>query len=571
VDKYNKHSINKVFLEVNTNSKKQAYYLKDNIDVFIKTELFPLLENYFDTLDKKNPTHSIQIEKLDFDLSVHPDLDFDLIKLEVINRFKTQIEQQIEKGFSSTDEYTLINNEEKQANGFFFFLETGTTPWWSHSKNTSSINFNAAFQETVNDTRFSYKISNALSNPIVRSRFIKQFTDEQIFMILKKGFVSTSYLDEKKQIILQKIKDNIQGNISNSKLTLNQRNLVWEITLLTLLDKNDSEIIKQKLMYLISSLIKSDIKNSVQNVPEQINELTKNKSVFDIVSNLANIVLILESILKDKLPKIKKPIPENLKDFYKSDKESNQNNASNIKSSIDNKPLESDPKKLKKIEGNLKDTLKSSIENIPIIFVNKKSENNKEEYVNDDKEIKELEILDVLQFQNEEKTTNVSSNYYIDNAGLLLIHPFLKQLFENCKLLNKDNTISDPEVAAYLLHYIATKREQDYENTMLLEKFLCNIPINQSINRNILLPEEFKNHGNEMLQAILGHWPAMKNSSIDLLRNEYLQRPGKLILSEENPKIIVERKIQDILLDKITWNLSVIKLAWKNKIIFVEW
>ena len=102
-------------------------------------------------------------------------------------------------------------------------------------------------------------------------------------------------------------------------------------------------------------------------------------------------------------------------------------------------------------------------------------------------------------------------------------------------------------------------------------KVTCNIHCEAVGDKSCQDWEEFKNHVNEMLQAVLENWPVMKNSSIALLRNEYLQRPGKIILTQDNPKILVERKTQDILLDKISWNLGVVKLAWKNKVIFVEW
>ena len=193
------------------------------------------------------------------------------------------------------------------------------------------------------------------------------------------------------------------------------------------------------------------------------------------------------------------------------------------------------------------------------------------EVFDSNKEVKTEEILNSDLLLNEGILAETVADYYVNNAGLILIHPFLKQLFENCKLLHKDNTINDPEVAAHLLHYIATAKEQDYEHEMLFEKFLCNIPANQTINRNITLSDELKNHSNEMLQAVLENWSIMKDSSVALLQNEYLQRPGKIILSEDHPKVIVERKTQDILLDKIAWNLGIVKLAWKNKIIFVDW
>ena len=165
-----------------------------------------------------------------------------------------------------------------------------------------------------------------------------------------------------------------------------------------------------------------------------------------------------------------------------------------------------------------------------------------------------------------------ASNYYVNNAGLLLVHPFLKQLFEKCNLLNEDKTLRNAELAAHLLHYVATGQEQEYEHKMIIEKFICNIPISYPIDRNTMLTPEMKNEAHEMLQAVLQNWEVMKKSSVALLQNEFLQRAGKLTLTDtENPRIIIERKTQDILLGSLPWNLSIIKLPWIKKIIYVEW
>jgi hypothetical protein len=139
-------------------------------------------------------------------------------------------------------------------------------------------------------------------------------------------------------------------------------------------------------------------------------------------------------------------------------------------------------------------------------------------------------------------------------------------------LLDKNNEISNPDVAAHLLHYVATGREQDYEHTMVFEKFLCNIPINQPIERNILLLEKHKNEAGEMLKSVLLNWDKMTESSIALLKNEFLQRSGKITLKDdESPKIVVERKTQDVLLDNLSWNISIVKLAWQKRIIYIDW
>jgi hypothetical protein len=35
--------------------------------------------------------------------------------------------------------------------------------------------------------------------------------------------------------------------------------------------------------------------------------------------------------------------------------------------------------------------------------------------------------------------------------------------------------------------------------------------------------------------------------------------------------LIVERKAQDVLLEKLNWNISLVKFPWKKELITVEW
>jgi hypothetical protein len=161
--------------------------------------------------------------------------------------------------------------------------------------------------------------------------------------------------------------------------------------------------------------------------------------------------------------------------------------------------------------------------------------------------------------------------YQISNAGLIMLHPYLKPFFENCDLLNDDNTIKDPELAVHLLHYLATKREQQYESNMLFEKILCGVHSSTILQRNVVLSDELKANSEELLKAVLQNWGALKNASPDLLRNEFLQRLGMISFKETNPKIKVERKVYDILLDKLPWGISVCRLPWLDYLLFTDW
>lgn len=596
------HIITKLFLELNTHSKEKAYYLKDHLDTFLKEELLPLLETYFDTLDTKIPLHHIQIEKLDLNLSVGDELDLNTVKLEIVNQFRKQIEEQLEKGFPDTNQYKLIDRKDRKRDEFFAFLETGTSPWWAVSnrnggdyKKRNSIdnnnNNNSDNNDIVNnpyheildvhednflkkiadDTTFGLKLHRALENSQTRTRFIKQLSDDQIYNLLKRTLLlETTTLKkvttEKVSEMIGKIKHQVNAFVWKSKQGLQQRNLIWDIVLLQLLQYQESDL-KEKLLLLLNSFMPVN-QFDPKLVSEQLRKYITDQSVLKILANLDQEIVAIKTLLEQKKAEILQQ--NNQKEFLKSDfSESVTSPAPENKPEFPNPTTAeiqtiSDQNIKKEAEENLRSDAKYREPELQetrevTALLNHNQENKAEDHI------------PAAIFPENETIAEIPSAQYVNNAGLILVHPFLKSLFENCGLLNHNHTIKDPETAAHLLHYIATEREQDYESEMLFEKLLCNIPIHQTINRNIILPDALKKESNEMLQSVLENWPVMKDSSVYLLQNEYLQRPGKIILTEGNPKIIVERKTQDILLDKLNWNLGIVKLAWKNKIIFVDW
>lgn len=180
----------------------------------------------------------------------------------------------------------------------------------------------------------------------------------------------------------------------------------------------------------------------------------------------------------------------------------------------------------------------------------------------------------IIDQKNTTVNEDVSSNdgQYIQNAGLVLIHPFIKTLFEHCDLLHpKSQQLLNPELGVHLLHYIATGKTNAPEYDMVFEKFLCNIPLSQTINRHIKLSRKHKAQANKVIESVQHNWNPMKTSSVALLRNEFFQRSGKLVVTDHDYSLTVERKTQDILLDKLTWGIGLIKLPWQKKFLFVNW
>lgn len=161
---------------------------------------------------------------------------------------------------------------------------------------------------------------------------------------------------------------------------------------------------------------------------------------------------------------------------------------------------------------------------------------------------------------------------YVPHAGLILIHPFIKTFFEHCGLLDpKTLQLLDPVLGAHLLHYIATGKTNAPEYDMVFEKFLCNIPAQQPISRHVKLSRKHKTEAKNVIESVRHNWSPMKNSSIALLQNEFFQRPGKLVVTDYDYTLTVERKTQDILLEKLAWGIGLVKLPWKEKFVYVNW
>lgn len=178
----------------------------------------------------------------------------------------------------------------------------------------------------------------------------------------------------------------------------------------------------------------------------------------------------------------------------------------------------------------------------------------------------------LVTFNSTEIKEIVSSGILVKNAGLILLHPFLKMFFKKLDFLT-ENDIKPEKIdeAIHILHYLATGREQPAEHEVIFEKFICNIPLFRTINRQIFLTEAQKNAANQLLKAVLEHWTTLKSNSIEILQNEFLQRDGKLTITNQKQNLFLQRKTQDLLLDRLPWNIHLVKLPWHDKILFVNW
>ena len=167
----------------------------------------------------------------------------------------------------------------------------------------------------------------------------------------------------------------------------------------------------------------------------------------------------------------------------------------------------------------------------------------------------------------------VGTAHYIFNAGVIMLHPFLLHYFKALKLVERDQFINDlaQQKAIHLIQYLATRERGLPEYELLLPKFLCNLPFDVPIEREVEITESEMQEGEELLMAAIKHWGALGDASPDALREGFLQREGKLEKRQNGWYLKVEQKTLDILLGKLPWGLGIIKLPWMEELLRVEW
>jgi hypothetical protein len=173
--------------------------------------------------------------------------------------------------------------------------------------------------------------------------------------------------------------------------------------------------------------------------------------------------------------------------------------------------------------------------------------------------------------RNRTEHIDLANGLYVDCAGLILLHPFLPSLFETLGVAD-DGRILQPERALCLLHFLATGQESAPEYALALPKLLCNIPLETPVAALTGLTGPDKDEAMALLEAVIGHWQALRNTSPDGLRGTFLVRPGKLSLRGDGDYLLrIETQTFDILLDDLPWGISIVKFPWMEKLLWVEW
>lgn len=172
--------------------------------------------------------------------------------------------------------------------------------------------------------------------------------------------------------------------------------------------------------------------------------------------------------------------------------------------------------------------------------------------------------------KNEE--SNITS-FAVDNAGLVLLFPYLQMFFSEVKLINQDQFINTAAQlkAAQMLQYLVTGSSKTPEHLLALNKALCGIDMAMPCPGTLRLTKVQKQMCETLLNAVINNWPSVRGTSIAGFQQSFVQRNGTLKKDDDNWTLHVERKAFDVLLEQLPWGFSVIKFPWTEHFIHVQW
>ncbi len=179
-----------------------------------------------------------------------------------------------------------------------------------------------------------------------------------------------------------------------------------------------------------------------------------------------------------------------------------------------------------------------------------------------------------VEMPDAEPPVKSEASHFINNAGLVILHPFLQMLFEKLGLCKEENwtTKNSQHKAVLLTQYLVSGHDEIFENELLFNKILCGLPFDGVVNTKLKITQNEKDKCQSLLETVNGYWKAMNGSSVAALRESFLLREGKISLENDpNFELWVAEKGFDILLEQLPWGISLFKTPWMKDFMNCYW
>ncbi|MCA9658077.1 MAG: hypothetical protein KC486_07020 [Myxococcales bacterium] len=156
----------------------------------------------------------------------------------------------------------------------------------------------------------------------------------------------------------------------------------------------------------------------------------------------------------------------------------------------------------------------------------------------------------------------------------MILWPFLERLFARTQLLSDDQRFDDEPARAQgiaLLSVLARRDPEPPEPLLALAKLLCGASPQAHLELERPLTDDQQIECERLLLAVLDYVPALGDITADDLRATFLRRPAALAVRDGVWTLAVERRPQDLVLERFPWSWRWLKLPWMAEPLRVEW
>jgi hypothetical protein len=162
---------------------------------------------------------------------------------------------------------------------------------------------------------------------------------------------------------------------------------------------------------------------------------------------------------------------------------------------------------------------------------------------------------------------------FVENAGMVLAGPYLSMLFKKLDLLDNKAFKSHyaAEKAVHILEHMVTGDQSAPEYRLVLNKLLCGLEPDRPIHKFFLLEKAQTDVVRELILSMIAHWKVLGKTSVEGFRQSFFTREGRLEATEDAWNLVVAPKPFDMLLDRIPWTFSPIRLPWMDRVLYVHW
>lgn len=527
------HIIKLQLIECTLNNKQDAFNLQHQISRYYQEIILPVLEKIFDELADDDTL--ICLDHLEIDLGVIPAtyIQYNVWPEEIERKFSSQVRDEILKQLH----HRIITREHSRAGIFrqwLFYMRNGYLGW--NASRFSDEQKNNVLETLAIDYNSAAELRRQLiADPVVSKRISRQHNAAFLVNLVKTLTAINQdplvqYFDEI-IYLMNRLESWKRINSTISEVQLRQE--LWEQSL----------IISAGTAALHPQQIAEKIMQGLSLTPDTLKKLLKRKSLQNKL-----ILPVLDDLYRSVVSRSINERHEKEQGTGKAPEEKDKNNFIDKRAgpgtAIDNASEDMAQPAAKSKTG--KPHASPFEEPVP------------------------TQSLDV---QISGGVPVSEEGIFVQHAGLILLHAFLPSLFKKLQWTSEGKFLG-PEYqqkGIYLLHWLATGEPHAPEYELVMPKFLCTYPLQQLIPTDIELKANEREEGNNMLAAVIQHWEVLKKTSVDGLRQGFLQRNGKLFSNNDKTWLHVENGSIDMLLDHLPWNLSMIKLPWMNEILRVEW